>query len=315
MAGETALQAGMKTMTVHGKEPMPVALFYPTRAQARVMTVGPFAPFVAFNGAPELPVKGLILLSHGTGGSQLAHHNLARQLAQNGYLVAAPQHPGDNWEDRSLASSATYFAERPRQLSRLLDAVLADSQWRGQIPAGRIGALGFSAGGFSVLALAGGIADRQRALRHCAETDDDSLFCRLGGDSANAADATAVIDFDLLDPRVRAVFAMAPIGVVFAPESLARIKLPLKLVTAAKDEVLTPKYHGDWLRARLPQAEFEQVPNAGHFAFMAQPTMPLMSDAGDPGDNPPGFDRPAYLLRLERQVVEFFDKNFGELPA
>ena len=83
--------------------------------------------------------------------------------------------------------------------------------------------------------------------------------------------------------------------------------VPLHIVTAQKDTVLTPKYHGNWLRARLPQAVCEEVANAGHFAFMAPPLIQLNSDAGDPGEDPPGFDRANYLLRLEQQVVRFFD--------
>jgi hypothetical protein len=48
------------------------------------------------------------------------------------------------------------------------------------------------------------------------------------------------------------------------------------------------------------------VAGAGHFAFMAQPTFPLPSAAGDAAANPPGFDRVAFLPTLESQVAEFF---------
>ena len=329
--------AGMRAMTVRRADhpSMPVALFYPTKSATKTMRLGPYAPVLAFNGTPELPLKGVILLSHGSGGSQLAHYNLAMQLAKSGYLVAAPQHPGDNWDDRSLVLSDDYFSERPRQLSRLLDALLVDSYWSAHIAGLKIGALGHSAGGFSVLALAGGMADRQQMLHHCATTIDDQLFCQLGGDPRGLAKGTGfeageaqidagsasdsadtfvtnasvpdAIDFDARDRRVHAVFAMAPIGLAFAPASLKRIDVPLHIVTAQKDKVLIPKYHGDWLRARLPQAGFEEVANAGHFAFMVPPLIQLSSDAGDPGEDPPGFDRASYLLRLEQQVVRFFD--------
>ena len=339
MPPDATQNAGMRAMTVRRADhpSMPVALFYPSKSPAKMMRLGPYAPVLAFNGVPELPLKGAILLSHGSGGSQLAHYNLAIQLAKNGYLVAAPQHPGDNWDDRSLVLSDDYFSERPRQLSRLLDALLIDSYWSAHIVGLKIGALGHSAGGFSVLALAGGMADRQQMLHHCATTIDDQLFCQLGGDphglakvtgfEANEAERVAgsasagasvinttltdadadAIDFDVRDPRIHAVFAMAPIGLAFAPASLKRLDVPLHIVTAQKDTVLTPKYHGNWLRARLPQAVFEEVANAGHFAFMAPPLIQLNSDAGDPGEDPPGFDRANYLLRLEQQVVRFFD--------
>ena len=318
--------AGMRTMTVRNADhpSMPVALFYPSKSPTKTMRLGPYAPVLAFNGVPELPLKGIVLVSHGSGGGQLAHHNLAVRLAQSGYLVAAPQHPGDNWEDRSLVLADDYFAERPRQLSRLLDALLIDPLWRDALAGLPVGALGHSVGGFSVIALAGGMGDPQQMLRHCAATADDQLFCQLVGDPHGPAGSndpdlavnkaseagSAAINFDVQDKRIRAVFAMAPPGVAFAEDSLKRIKVPLRIITAEKDIVSPPKYHGDWLRARLPQAAFEEVPNAGHFAFMAPPVEQLMSDAGNPGENPPGFDREQYLLMLEQQVVTFFDEKF-----
>ncbi|MDP5008435.1 MAG: hypothetical protein NWQ13_05490 [Glaciimonas sp.] len=322
MVAELTLQAGMRTMTVRpddqlsdphmpSSKVMPAVLFYPTYAPTRIMAMGPFAPEVAFNAEPadasEFPLKGLILLSHGTGGSLMAHYNLAQRLAQNGYLVAALQHAGDNWNDRSLVLSPHYFSERAQQLSRMLDVILADPKWQGKIPLGRIGALGHSAGGFSVLSLAGGIADRQLGQQHCRATEDDHLFCALVGDSDGMMGNVQVVD--VMDTRIKAVFAMAPNGILFTPTSLSRIAVPLQVVTAEKDRVLPAQYHATWLRAHLPQATFEEVENAGHFAFMAQPSTALPSDAGDAAENPPGFNRAAYLLRLEQQVVVFFDQN------
>jgi predicted dienelactone hydrolase len=52
------------------------------------------------------------------------------------------------------------------------------------------------------------------------------------------------------------------------------------------------------------------VPGAGHFAFMAQPSQALPSDAGDAAANPAGFDRVAYHAELETQVVQFFGQQW-----
>lgn len=55
---------------------------------------------------------GLIVLSHGTGGTggtELGHGRLAEALAARGYPVAALRHPRDNWQDDSLR---TQRAER-----------------------------------------------------------------------------------------------------------------------------------------------------------------------------------------------------------
>ena len=91
----SAQNAGLRTLVVPGAEPVTVALFYPTPAVARIQPMGPWRPVVT-PGAPvaAAPLKGLILISHGTGGHELGHHNLATRLAADGYLVAALRHPG-----------------------------------------------------------------------------------------------------------------------------------------------------------------------------------------------------------------------------
>lgn len=311
---EPPLQAGFRMMTVAAAEPIPVALFYPTTAPANTIAMGPYAITVAFGGTPPAKVKGLILISHGNSGSELNHHNLAQSLAQSGYLVAALQHPRDNWRDRSLASSVTYFSERPRQVSRVLDALLADPEWKDRIPSGRIGAIGHSAGGFTVLALAGAIADPQRVADHCATVTDDAGFCALRGtlfEEARAAEKRTVkaSDFDVMDKRVRAVVAMAPLGQVLTPESFKRVTVPLKIYVAEHDTVLNGKYHGRAVHGQLPAADFEEVKNAGHFAFMVELTQSIPSAAGNPNSNPEGFDRTAFHGRLATEVTAFFDKN------
>jgi len=322
-APASAQYAGLRTLVVPGAEPVTVALYYPTPAVARTQPMGPWRPMVT-PGAPvaATPLKGLVLLSHGTGGHELGHHNLATRLAADGYLVAAPRHPGDNWEDRSMITSGRYFSERPRQVSRVLDALLAHPEWGPRIPAGRIGAVGHSAGGYTVLALAGAQAEPARAVQHCRGVSDDPGFCSLGkltpaqGASrpvAPAASADGPQDGPLVsvaDPRIRAVVALAPMAVVLTPQSLAAITVPVKVVMAERDVVLQGQYHGQHVAAHVPGVDASTVPGAGHFAFMAQAAWPLPSDAGDAAANPEGFDRVAYHATLENQVAEFLGRQW-----
>lgn len=324
LAGPAHAQyAGYRTLTVAGDTPMTVALFYPTAVPARTVPMGPWLPVVA-PGAPaaEARLKGLILISHGTGGTELNHHNLGARLARDGYLVAAVRHPGDNWQDRSLVTSGRYFSERPLQLSRVLDALLASPEWGSRIPADRIGAVGHSAGGYSVLALAGAQAEPQRAARHCLTVQDDPGFCALakgpagspasGSQQAPAASAAAPSPerVSVPDRRIRAVVVMAPMAVVFTPESLAAITVPVRVIVAEKDAVLNGVYHGGYVAAHLRTAQSSTVAGAGHFAFMSQSTVPLPSAAGDAAANPEGFDRMAFLPELENQVAGFFAEQW-----
>ncbi len=316
-----AQHAGYRTLTIAGDSPATVALFYPTATAGRVVPMGPWQPVVAPGALPsEAPLKGLILISHGTGGTELNHHNLGTRLAREGYLVAAVRHAGDNWQDRTLVSSGRYFSERPRQLSRVLDALLASPEWGLRIPVDRIGAVGHSAGGYSVLALAGAQAEPARAGQHCRAVQDDPGFCALargpaGGPTASPAAAgdTAPRDAERVsvpDPRIRAVVALAPMAVVLTPESLAAITVPVRVLVAEKDAVLNSSYHGAHVAAHLRGARAGTVAGAGHFAFMAQSTIPLPSAAGDAAANPPGFDRGAFLAELDDQVAGFFAEQW-----
>jgi predicted dienelactone hydrolase len=313
-----AYEAGWMQIQVTGTTPdaptTTVALYYPTMAAPRTIPMGPFKLDVAIGGKPVDKVKALILLSHGIGGSELGHSILAQALARNGYLVAALRHPGDNWQDQSLLgkSPERYFDERPRQASRVIDAILADPAWKDRITADiqgpRVGALGHSAGGYTVLALAGAKPDLSRMRKHCqAEASKDPIFCSMSraGESIPTLPATTPT---LKDDRVRAVVAMAPTGVPLTAESLVGVRLATMIYEAELDRFLVPRFHAEWIASNLPAPNLHRVPNAWHFAFMDTPSMSLPSPDGDVAANPKGFDRDAFLKQLAIEIASFFDK-------
>lgn len=318
-----AAQAGWRQISVPGgareAAPTVVALYYPTSAPARAVAMGPFTVTVAIQAAPDTKVKGLIVLSHGTGGSELGHSSLAQALAQSGYLVAALRHPGDNWQDTSLRDgpgAARYFVQRPLQVSQVIDALLQDPLWKDRIASDsrgpRIGAIGHSAGGYTVLALAGGQPDMARLAAHCTnESAEDPIFCGLARtlptSTSNPAAAAPVLPSSS-DPRVRAVVALAPLGAPFSARSLASITVPTLLYEAEQDRFLVPRFHAGWITRSMPQAQHIRVPGAWHFVFMDTPSMPLPSPDGDVGANAPGFDRAAFLEQLGRSLPTFFDQ-------
>jgi predicted dienelactone hydrolase len=324
--GAAAREAGWRQLTVAGTDgsaPISVALYYPTpapaQAQAQAIVMGPYMPHVAIQGPPEATVKGLIVLSHGTGGSELSHSSLAEALARDGYLVAALRHPGDNWQDRSLLKdrSGAYFSQRPRQVTRVIDALLSDPQWSARIgrdaSGPRIGVVGHSAGGYTALALVGGVPDPSRIAAHCsAEATRDPIFCGLS--TRDRAPGTAPPSFapyaGLTDARVRAVVALAPVGVVFTPQSLARIHVPVELYEAESDRFLVPRYHAEWIASNAPDVQLHRVPNAWHFAFSDPPTIAIPTEDGELGADPAGFDRRAFLAQLARELPAFFDRVF-----
>ena len=104
----------------------------------------------------------LILYFHGAYGyrSELSH--VATHLASRGYIVAAPDFPGDNINELKLGVETTDDAKidlpvdasainRPFQASFVLDCLLADSTFAPLIDADKIGTFGQSMGGFTSL--------------------------------------------------------------------------------------------------------------------------------------------------------------------
>ncbi|WP_143278127.1 dienelactone hydrolase [Bradyrhizobium sp. UFLA03-84] len=316
-----ATEAGWRQITIpvspSNPAAIPVALYYPTQTPARAIPMGSFTVRAAIGAPPDPKFKGLIIISHGTGGSEIGHSSLAEALARHGYLVAALRHPGDNWQDHSIWQQppGTFFTERPRQVSRVIDALLADPEWKDKIATDaqgpRIGVVGHSAGGYTVIALAGGQVDLSRIGAHC-ETDrkDDPLFCSMGG-SSKSPPATTLLPH-ATDPRVRAVIAMAPAGVFFTAASLAAIKLPTAVYAAERDRWLVPRFHAEWIAQNVPHAEFHMIPNAWHFAFMDRPGTPIETLDGDAAADPPGFDREALLAQLRNELPAFFDKALAQ---
>jgi len=302
-----------------GSDSVSGQVWYPTTARSQPQQFGPFR-FQAALGAP-LPAtpRPLVLISHGTGGVELGHSWLAQALAEAGYLVVTLRHPRDNYQDRSGVARPDYFSERPRQISRVLDQVLADPQLGPLVDRQRIAAIGHSAGGHSVLALAGGHPDQRPVVQHCGPGGpgalEDAELCRLGaaglaaGRAAAAAAATTTTargpsaqparpDLpelpDVRDVRVRAVVADSPMGLGLQRASLAGMTVPVLIQSGAQDTVLNPRWHAQALCAALPRARCVTSPQAGHFALFQAGTGSLASAAGDPASDPPGFDRAAW---------------------
>lgn len=91
----------------------------------------------------------LVTLSHGTGGSAEIMSWLARDLASRGYIVAGVNHPGNNAVEPYTAEGFMLWWERARDVSAVIDLVLADPPIGPHIDANRIGAMGFSLGGYT----------------------------------------------------------------------------------------------------------------------------------------------------------------------
>lgn len=102
----------------------------------------------------------LVLLSHGTGGNRFSLAWLAIALVKQGYMVIAPDHWGNTFDNKIPEYFVRYW-DRPLDVRFLLSQIFADENLCKYIDHEKIGALGFSFGGNAVLALAGDKQNRQ----------------------------------------------------------------------------------------------------------------------------------------------------------
>ena len=115
------------------------------------------------------------------------------------------------------------------------------------------------------------------------------------------------------DPRIRAVFAMAPVGVYFDCDGLKPVRVPVELYVAQADKVLNPKTNAEHIRRCLPAPPvFNVLPKADHLVFLSPCTEKLRATAPALCLDPPGVDRGNVHLEINEKVVRFFNHAFGE---
>ena len=291
-------------------KPIVVGVWYPSDAAASPQPLGAQTQTVA----PDGPVAGerlpLVVISHGTGGSFSDHYDVALALAKAGFVVAALSHPGDNRED---TSHAAHIADRPAQLKQLIDYMLGAWPGHAAIDPKRVGAFGFSAGGFTVLAAIGGQPDLSQVRPHCAAhpVGFDCEIIRRAGVSVPTASPPR--SFFTADPRIRAAVIAAPaLGYAFGREGLAQVKIPIQLWRAEDDNVLPNPWYAEAVIDALPHpAEYFVVPDADHIDFIAPCSAQLASVAPDICKERPGFDRAKFHATFDAEIVSFFRKKLG----
>lgn len=290
--------------------PLEVGVWYPTDAVAGPTSVELFREPLA----NDAQVKGrrlpLVLISHGNGGSYAGHIDTAVALAEAGFVAASVTHTADNWRDQS---GAARIWERPRHLKVLTDYMLETWRDHDRLDPAKVGAFGFSAGGFTVLAAAGAEPDLTKVARHC-EVHPEFFDCRLVKRLSPALLGRAPDGIVWThDARIKAVVSAAPaLGYAFGKEGLAKVRQPLQLWRAANDEILPHPFYAEAVRENLPVSPENHVAaGAGHYDFLAPCSPALAKVNATICASAPGFDRVAFHAAFNRDVVAFFVRTLG----
>ena len=182
-------------------------------------------------------------------------------------------------------AGAVLFWERPGDLATALDTVSSDPSLGPHLDPGRLGAAGFSAGGFTTLVEAGARVDPDRFQKFCDAHPDDGVcapqkefqFSRADAEAFFAKPAGALerahAKDDLSIPGVRAAFVMAPAIVQsLDPESLERMHLPMRILLGDADKVAPPATNGEVAAVMIPGAKLTVLRHVGHYDFLAECT-------------------------------------------
>ena len=264
----------------------------------------------------------LIALSHGTGGSALQMAWLGTYLAARGYMVAAVNHPGNNAVTGYTVEGFIEGWERAKDISTAITDMLADPRFGSAIDPHRVGAAGFSYGGYTMLELAGARSNWQRLLAWCKANKgacdppemptlmehflaiesrpDIQVSLKHAGDSYR-------------DPRLRAVFAIAPaVAAAFSPESLAKIDIPVEIVAGAADPIAPPAQNAEFFAAHIKGAVLTILPGGvGHYTFLDLGTTSGKKQLPQLFVDNPGVSRDAVHKQVANMALEFFSKQLA----
>lgn len=207
--------------------------------------------FVADLYLPKSQKASVIVISHGFGSDRTDFIYLAEYLASHGFAVAVVEHPGSNTTKLQTfirgatkeVVEANEFIDRPKDISFLLNELeqmnQSNSPFKGRLNLQKVGAIGHSFGGYTVMAASGAKINIPLIRQQC----------RADNFNLNAANASYLLLCitqklneksipDLKDKRIQAVFAINPVsGGVFGEAGLRSVEIPVMFAASSNDAV------------------------------------------------------------------------------
>jgi predicted dienelactone hydrolase len=224
----------------------------------------------------------LVVISHGAASDRTTFAYVARHLASYGFAVAAIEHPDTDVLrfQQYIAGFAdppppSLFINRPLDITFLLDdlerRVTNDPNWRDRIRTERVGVLGQSLGGYTVLAAGGAKLDFDHLSQSCQDFTAEVLPFNLSELLQCRLQQLAVGDHHLQDRRIGAVLAVNPLtSSVFGPRGMGNLQLPLIVIAGNNDFIApaVPEQVRPYTWAGSEDKYLAIVENGTHFSFL-----------------------------------------------
>jgi len=272
---------GVRQITAPSKErgiDLDVTVWYPADSGDKPITLGESVFFVGTPAILDAPISEgnfpLILLSHGAGlaGHAQALSWIATPLAKQGFVVAAPTHPGNTGANRSAAETMKLWL-RPADITETLNAMEKDSFFKEHLEHDKVGILGLSMGGSTALAIAGARIDPRRLAGYC---DTDALnpslceWVRQSGVDLHAMDMRPA-GRDNEDKRIRFAMAIDPAPVdVFQTDTFSQISIPVEIVNLGQPGTIPLTAQAAEIAKAISNAKYSTIGDASHYSMFAE---------------------------------------------
>ncbi|MCU7743111.1 alpha/beta hydrolase [Priestia megaterium] len=271
---------------------LPLLIMYPTYKEEQVEKMGPYTISAAQNAPLSDGSFPLVIISHGDGSTPLAYRTIAQFLARNGFIVGIPQHLFNNREDNTLSGTIDNLKNRPTHIRTVIDWFLTESSFSPSIKSNNISLIGHSMGGYTALAVAGGVP-----TSFPSESSDQKPYC------------LSITH----DKRVQSLILLAPAAGWFREKgALEDVNIPILMITGEKDTI-TPSFHGEFVLNGVSDKEKVQhivVENGGHFSFLSPFPDFMKSPSFPPSQDPAGFNRKEFHEDLQNTILNFLLRSF-----
>lgn len=287
-------------------------LWYPTTATEQPHSynfgMGSIAKGAAVAG-DALPV---IILSHGSMGAASNYSWIAEPLARHGYIVLGVSHYGESpvfGPTTINPANVSHFGDRTRDTNVALDFLLSKSPYATRVDPKRIGAIGHSAGGATVLMLAGAAFSVADMRPHCAQALATDKGCQYPvgpptSDQAPVPSPTPIKAFVVMDPAA---------GPGFSEASLSALTTPSLVIGSADNDFLPFVTHAGRVGDLLGAAETIRLTSGeGHFVYVDRCSLPINVMGVKLCTDRDGVDRDATHATLAPKILAFFDKRLAE---
>jgi predicted dienelactone hydrolase len=256
----------------------------------------------------------IALLSHGAMGAASNYSWLAEHLARRGLVVLGVSHFAESpvfGLDTVDPASVGRFGDRTRDLSFALEYALERSGLAAHLDPERVGAIGHSSGGASILMLAGAEFSAADLAAYCgsaAAASDKGCSYPVADDR----DSTAHVPVRA-NRRIAALVAMDPaVGPEFSDRGLRAIAASALVIGSVDNDFLPYPCHAGRIAARIPGAEVVQLDaGEGHFVYLDACAAPLEVMGVPLFRDRPGVERVAVHARLAAQIQAFLARHLG----